>query len=230
MRVLGIDTSSLLGGVAILENETLLAESRLNVAVAHSERLMGEMDRMLRHSDLTVKDIDVFAVAVGPGSFTGLRVGLSTVKGLVYATGRPMVAVPTLEALAWNVPFCRYQVCPLLDARKGEVYAGLFKWTKGGFERIMEERALRIGDLLVEIKEETLFLGEGALLCGTQITGALGSRAYYAPGIRMVPSASNVAFLGMARALNEEFADPASTTPLYLRRSEAEKTGEAGLR
>ena len=127
MRVLGIDTSSLLGGVAILDNETLLAESRLNVAVAHSERLMGEMDRMLRHSDLTVKDIDVFAVAVGPGSFTGLRVGLSTVKGLVYATGRPMVAVPTLEALAWNVPFCRYQVCPLLDARKGEVYAGLFK-------------------------------------------------------------------------------------------------------
>src|SRR5512137_1077122 len=88
MKVLGLDTSTLLGGVAILDDGRLLAESRLNVAVAHSERLMVEIDRMLRHSGLSPKDIDVFAVAIGPGSFTGLRVGLSTVKGLLYATGR----------------------------------------------------------------------------------------------------------------------------------------------
>lgn len=227
MRVLGIDTSSLLGGVAIVEDERLLAESRLNVAVAHSERLMGEVERMVRHSGLGLKDIDVFAVAIGPGSFTGLRVGLSTVKGLVYATGRPMVSVPTLEALAWNVPFCRHQVCPLLDARRGEVYAGLFRWADGGFARLFGEEALRIADLLGRTAEETLFLGEGALLYRKQIAETLGARAHWAPGVAMVPAASNVALLGGKAALNGAFADPVTATPLYLRKSEAERVRES---
>ena len=122
MKILAIETSTMLGGVAIADDSAgLIAEVRLNVKSTHSERLMMEIDHVLKQSFLKMSDIDVFAIAVGPGSFTGLRIGLSTVKGLSYATGKPIVSVPTLEAFAWNFPYCRYPVCTLLDARKKEV-------------------------------------------------------------------------------------------------------------
>lgn len=128
MKILAIDTSTMLGGIAIMEDSKLIAESRLNVKSTHSERLMTEIEHCLKQSVLRIMDIDVFAVAIGPGSFTGLRIGLSTVKGFSFATGKPIVAVPTLEALAWNFPYSKYPVCTMLDARKREVYAALFKW------------------------------------------------------------------------------------------------------
>ncbi len=116
MKILAIETSTMLGGVAILdEYEGLIAEARLNVKSTHSERLMTAINHTLAQSDLRLSDIDAFAVAIGPGSFTGLRIALSTAKGLVYATGKPFVTVPTLEAFAWNFPFTRYPVCLMLD-------------------------------------------------------------------------------------------------------------------
>ena len=118
MRILAIDTSTMLGGIAIMDESLLIAESRLNVKSTHSERLMTEIEHCLKQSGVKISDIDVFAVATGPGSFTGLRIGLSTVKGFSYATGKPIVSVPTLEALAWNFPYSRYPVCTMLDARK----------------------------------------------------------------------------------------------------------------
>ena len=128
MKILAIDTSTMLGGIAIMDDLTLIAETRLNVKSTHSERLMTEIEHCLKQSSLKISDIDVFAVAIGPGSFTGLRIGLSAVKGLSYATGKPIVSVPTLDALALNFPYSRYPVCTMLDARKKEVYAALFKW------------------------------------------------------------------------------------------------------
>lgn len=226
MKVLGIETSTLLGGVALVEDDLLVAESRINVAVAHSERLMGEIAHVLRHARLAPDAVDAIAVSIGPGSFTGLRVGLSTAKGLAYGTGKPLVAVPTLEALAWNVPFSRYQVCPLLDARKQQVYAGLFSWSGTGFDRVFDEGAFGIEDLLRRIGHPTVFLGEGALLYRDRIREGLGDDAYFAPGNRIVPSPSNVAMLGMIKAREGAFADPVSVTPLYLRKSEAETAGE----
>jgi len=222
MRLLAIDTSTMLGGVAIMDNDTLVAEARINVKVTHSERLMPEIDHVLAQSGLEISDIDVFAFAVGPGSFTGLRVGLSTVKGLVYATGKKLVAVPTLEAFAWNIPFSKYPVCPLLDARKKEVYAGLFKWTDNGFVRVINEQVVEIGRLLSEINGPAFFLGEGSLIYRERIEDALNDRALFAPPQAMVPSPSNVAYLGMRIAERGEFSDPAGLVPLYLRRSEAE--------
>ncbi len=108
---------------------------------------------LLNNPDYTISDIDVFAVATGPGSFTGLRIGLSTVKGLSYATGKPIVSVPTLEALARNFPFCRYPVCTMLDARKKEIYAALFEWRNDGFIRLINEMSVRVDRLLEKINE-----------------------------------------------------------------------------
>lgn len=212
----------MLGGVALLDGGTLVAESRINVQVAHSERIMTEINRVLESAELGIGDIDVFALAIGPGSFTGLRVGLSTAKGLVYATGKKLVSVSTLEALAWNIPFSRHPVCTLLDARKKEVYAGLFAWAGDTFTRLMSDRAIRLGDLLREIKEPTVFTGEGAALYRDAIMNTIGGTAHFAQPQVMVPSPANVAYLGMKKAGREEFEDPVSLVPLYLRRSEAE--------
>jgi tRNA threonylcarbamoyladenosine biosynthesis protein TsaB len=222
VKLLAIETSTMLGGAAILSDDMLIAESRINVKVTHSERIMTEMNRMLESSGLEIGDIDVFAIAIGPGSFTGLRVGLSTIKGLVYATGKRLVAVPTLEALAWNLPFSRHPVCPLLDARRKEVYAGIFKWADNSFARIMEEQAVRLDDLLLKIKEPTIFTGEGSALYRDGIINAIGDRALFAQPQIMAPSPSSVAYLGMRKAQRGEFDNPVSLVPLYLRRSEAE--------
>jgi tRNA threonylcarbamoyladenosine biosynthesis protein TsaB len=154
MKVLAIDTSTLFGGVAIADDlDGMVIEVRLNVKSTHSERLMTTIDYALTQSGYTISDMDFFAVAIGPGSFTGLRIGLSTIKGFSYATGKPVVSVPTLEALAGNFPFCRYPVCPMLDARKKEVYSALFEWKGEGFVRLIDEISIGVERLLEKVNE-----------------------------------------------------------------------------
>lgn len=226
MKLLAIETSTMLGGTAIMDGDMLVAESRINVKVTHSERLMTGIDHALAQAGLKIEDIDVFAVTIGPGSFTGLRVGLSTVKGLVYATGKKLVSVPTMEALAWNIPFSRYDVCPLLDARKKEVYAGIFRWADYGFVRVLNEQAIGIDALMSSIIEPTIFLGEGALIYRDRIEANPGVKAFFAKPQHMVSSPANAAYLGMKKAMAGEFEDPIALAPMYLRKSEAEmKTG-----
>ncbi len=222
MKLLAIETSTMLGGVAILDNEKLIAESRINVKTTHSERLMSEIDRLLVCSSLKIDDIDVFGISIGPGSFTGLRVGLSAIKGLAYGTSKKIVSVPTLEAFAWNVSFSKYQVCPMLDARKKEVFAAIFKWHKDRFVRVMDERAIKIEELCRLIYEPTIFLGEGAILYKDTIEAWLKDLAILGNPQIMVPLPSNTAYLCMLKAKNGEFDDPITLTPFYLRKSEAE--------
>lgn len=226
MKILAIETSTMLGGVAVMDNNTLIAESRINVRTTHSERLLTEIDHILSLSNLTIRDIDVFGIAIGPGSFTGLRVGLSTVKGLVYATGAKLVAVPSLEAFAWNGAFSPYPVCPLLDARRKEVYAGIFRWSGDDFVREMAERPIAMDDLLAGITGTTLFLGEGAVIYGDMIRERLQEKAVFGSPSQMVPSPANTAHLALLKAGKGEFADPVSLSPLYIRRSEAEMKAE----
>jgi tRNA threonylcarbamoyladenosine biosynthesis protein TsaB len=222
MKVLGIDTSTTLGGIALIDEQILIAETRLNVKVAHSERLMSEVSLCVERTGLSLDDIDLFAIAVGPGSFTGLRVGVSTVKGLAYATGKPVTAVSTLEAFAWNAAFSRYPVCPLLDARKKEVYGAVFQWTDEGFVMQIPEGAYPIRALVERLTEQTLFLGEGALLYRSDIEEVFGSHAIFGSPEMMAPSPAHVAQLGMRNARNNIFCDPATLTPRYYRRSEVE--------
>jgi tRNA threonylcarbamoyladenosine biosynthesis protein TsaB len=223
MKILAIETSTMLGGIAIVdENSGLIAETRLNVKTTHSERLMTAVQNTLSQSEISLDDIDAFAIATGPGSFTGLRIGLSTVKGLSYATAKPLVTVPTLEAFAWNFPFSMYPVCLMLDARKKEVYSAVFKWNNGGFIRILKEISMKPADLLTELKGNVIFAGEGVLIYKDQIITILKERAIIASTEKMVPSPANVAMLGLLKAIKGDYTDAAEAVPLYIRKSEAE--------
>jgi tRNA threonylcarbamoyladenosine biosynthesis protein TsaB len=222
LKLLAVETATMLGGVAIMEGDRLVAESRLNIKVTHSERLMKEIDRVLQGASLEISDIDLFGISIGPGSFTGLRVGLSTIKGLVYATGKKLVTAPTLEAIAWNVPFSEYQICPMLDARKKEIYTALFRWSGNGFVRDLGECTLSIDELLPKIDTPTLFLGEGAILYKEKIQFVLKDRALFGAPQHMMPSPANVAMLCMGKAEKGEYSDALKALPAYHRRSEAE--------
>lgn len=223
MKILAIETSTMLGGVAVMdESNGLIIEVRLNVKSTHSERLMTEIDHALKQTGFHIADMDVFGVAIGPGSFTGLRIGLSTVKGFSYATGKPVVSVPTLEAFAWNFPYSMYPVCTMLDARKGEVYAAVFNWKGNGFERVIGETSINPDELVKTITGPTIFAGEGALLYRDSITKAAGKNAMFAMPQYMVPSPSNVACLGLKKANSGDLSEPINLVPFYIRKSEAE--------
>lgn len=230
MKILAIETSTMLGGVAVLgEAEGLIIETKLNIKATHSERLMREIDHALRQAGLVISDIDVFGVAIGPGSFTGLRIGLSTVKGFSYATGKPIVSVPSLEAFAWNFPYSAYPVCTMFDARKKEVYAAVFRWTGGGFERVMNEASMSPDDLVKACPGTVIFAGEGALLYRDVISKIAGENALFPAPQQMVPHPSNVAYLGLRKALKGDFAEPVGLVPHYIRKSEAEVKMESPL-
>lgn len=227
MKILAIDTSTMLGGVAIMDDLKLIVETRLDVKSTHSERLMTEIEHCLRRSGLKISDIDVFAVTIGPGSFTGLRIGLSTAKGFSYATGKPIVSVSTLEALACNFPYSRYPVCTMLDARKKEVYAALFKWDNGDLTKLINETSVKPEEftrhsLLAAHYDKFIFAGEGAILYRDKIIEVMGEKAIFASPEKMVPSPANVASIGLKKAILKEFSEPVSLTPVYIRKSEAE--------
>ncbi len=222
MKILALETSTMLGGVAIADEHGLIAEIRLNVKTTHSERMMTAIDWLLGQADLSLDKVDAVAVASGPGSFTGLRIGLATAKGLCYATGKPLVLVPTLEALAWHFPYCRHPVCTMLDARKGEVYAAVFLWKGDTFVTLVPETSITPEDLVRDLRDPLVLTGEGVSRYRERILSVLGERALIAPFHKMIPSPSNIALLGILRAQRADYSDLATAEPLYVRRSEAE--------
>jgi len=226
MIVLGIETSTKTGSVAVVTEDGVIAQYSLNIEVTHSERLMTTVDRVLKDTGMVISQVDGFAVANGPGSFTGLRIGLSTVKGLVLATGKPVAAVPTLKALAWNIPYSAFPVCPLLDARKNEVYASLYIYDGPALVQVMPERVIALNRLAEQISGKTVFTGEAAYLFQTEIIKIFGSSALFAPRSAALPSAAAVAEIGLDMIKKGAQSDPDALTPLYIRRPEAELAWE----
>ena len=230
MRLLAVETSTRTGALALLDAGVVVAESRVNITVTHGERLMAAIDAVLRSARWQLADVEAFAVALGPGSFTGLRIGLSTVKGLAFATGRPVVGVPTLDALAWSLPFCAYPVCPILDARKNEVYAAVYRTLDGGLEVLQPARAVAPAALAEDLRDQfdgpLVFLGDGLAPFAAVLTDILGTRARLAPAALRLPSAVTVGELGGGMLARGETMDPAVLLPLYLRPSEAELARE----
>ncbi|MBP1775468.1 MAG: Peptidase glycoprotease [candidate division NC10 bacterium] len=222
MLVLGIETSTRQGGVAIIGAERVVCETVLNVEATHSERLLPAVDRALDEAGMTLEGLGGIAVSIGPGSFTGLRIGLSTAKGLAYATGLPLVGVPTLEAMAWTLPAARWQVCPVLDARKQEVYAALFRHEPEGLRRMMDDTAMAPEDLCRLIRNPTLFLGDGVDAYAALFRERLGERMLLPPLASRGARPASVAELGRRRLLRGERDGPDSLVPRYLRPSEAE--------
>ncbi len=226
MRLLAVESSTLTGAVALLEGDTVVAESRLNIAVTHSERLLMAVDKLLTGARWRLQDVDALAVAVGPGSFTGLRIGVSTVKSLAFATGKPLVGIPTLDALAWTLPFAAHPVCPILDAKKGEVYTALYRTDAGGLVRLWDYRAVAPDELAEALLREgggpVVFVGDGVAPFRQLLGDALGADARFAPPAQRLPSAVTVGDLARQALERGERADPAALVPLYVRRSEAE--------
>lgn len=223
MKILALETATIAGSVAICDDSSgLMGEVRINVKIAHAERLMPSIIWLLESSRIQIEEIDAFAISIGPGSFTGLRIGLSTVKGFAFATNKPVVSVPTLDAFARTVPFSAYQICPLLDARKDEVFAGLYKWEDNNIIKIMPERAIRPEELIKEITEKTVFIGDGITRYGDMIKEMSGDKAIFPPPSIMSPSAATVGEIAFEKIKQGDLADPVALTPFYIRKSEAE--------
>ncbi|HNU71732.1 MAG TPA: tRNA (adenosine(37)-N6)-threonylcarbamoyltransferase complex dimerization subunit type 1 TsaB [Thermodesulfobacteriota bacterium] len=228
MNVLGIETATQTGGIAIANEKGLLSEYSLCVGATHSGRLLPALDYVLKNSGLSLHEIDVLAVSLGPGSFTGLRIGICTAKGLALAAGKPITGIYTLDALVDVYRGTDAIVCPMLDARKKEVYTAAYRTSRIGELQVLQPpRAVAPERFLKSLHEDSvLFLGEGSVLYRALIEQALGSRAVFAPAHLNQPRAAAIALLGLSQAKKGNFLSASSLTPLYVRPSDAEMTRE----
>lgn len=225
MKILGVDTSSAVVSCAICEDDKLISECVLNNKLTHSQTLMPMIDNVFKMSGILPQEIDIFAVANGPGSFTGLRIGVTTVKGLAHAVKKPVVGVNTLEAMCYNLPFCPHIIAPIMDARREQVYNGLFRFCKGNLKEIAAPRAIALADVLSELKamgENVVFLGDGVPVFYDKIKEILGDIALFAPQGTNAQRAASVC----EAAKNKETINYSQLVPVYLRKSQAEREAE----
>ena len=222
MKILGIDTATPIGSIALIDGDTLIAEHTLNIVQAHSSRLMPAIDTVLKWGNLTVDALDGCAVGIGPGSFTGIRIGVATIKSVCYALDKPIVGVSTLEAIAYNLRWTNGVICPLLDARRSEIYGAVFR---GGpdWQRLSEDLCLSIDDYLDRLDTYTPpncavnFVGDGLLTYGDAVRKRLGERAYFADAIFNVPRGATIAQLGSQRLQDGESDNYWTLVPNYVR-------------
>ena len=219
--MLAIETATLAGSAALLDDDQVIGQSLLDVTLTHSERLMAMVDRLLADCGWDIASLGALAVSIGPGSFTGLRVGVATVKGLAMALGLPVAPVPTLDALAGNLPFADAPVCPVLDARKGEVYLSLYRWREDGMRREWDYLALSPRAAAERLQAPVIVIGDGVPACLPYL-GRLGVGLRVAPPSHSAPSAAVVGRLGLRALAVGKGVAAASLAPLYVRPSQAE--------
>jgi tRNA threonylcarbamoyladenosine biosynthesis protein TsaB len=223
MKVLGIDTSTSCGSVGLMDDGEVISDYLLNIMVTHSERLLGAIELVLREARCPIGDIDGWAISLGPGSFTGLRIGVSTVKGLAFATGKPVAGVSTLDVLASQITPTSYLICPILDARKKEVYTAFYRYEESNsLKRQSDYQAIRPEDLVKKIKEQTIFLGDGLKTYGEFLLNSLPSLAIFPPTTLYVSHGSMVAKLGFELLKRGGHLNLSTFAPFYIRPSEAE--------
>lgn len=224
MLVLGIETSSRTSSLALLDEATgLIGEVRIQLNLTQSETLMTNLDFLLKNAGTGLESVDALAVSIGPGSFTGLRVGLSAAKGLAFHRRIPVVPVSTLKAMAQLLVLSGHQICPIISSRKNEIYAALYRARGGELECVMEEAPMHPDDLPSRITEPTVFTGDASFAMEDFLKESLGPNALFAPPMLRVPSAAPVAELGLG-LLKSGSEIPAVETlaPRYLKSSEAE--------
>jgi len=225
MKILAAETATLAGSVALCEDDQLLGEITLELPRKHSERLVPAIEFLLDQHQLKPQELDGLAVDIGPGSFTGLRVGLATMKGLAFSLNKPLVGVDSLEVLVQNLSLASGLLVPILDARKGQIFAALFRGQgQGRPERISEDWVLNPEDLVKKISEPALLFGEGARVYQEGLRASLGERAGFAPAGQDQPRAYHLARLARPLLLAGEGRDPDQWLPNYLRLSDAERS------
>ena len=229
MKILAADTSTDVNTVAVCRDGRVLAETAVLCPRKHAERLVETVDWVLDEAEVSLADLDGLAVSLGPGSFTGLRIGVATWKGLALGAGLPLAGAPTLDAMARLGACDNGLVCPLLDAKMGEVYGAVYRFESGIRRKLAPERVGNVEDILAGIEGKVIFLGDGAETYRSRIEAANGINSVFLPHLRGMPRASAVAVEAEAIFLSGENTDPASLNPLYLRKSQAELNRLADL-
>ncbi|MCD7819652.1 MAG: tRNA (adenosine(37)-N6)-threonylcarbamoyltransferase complex dimerization subunit type 1 TsaB [Lachnospiraceae bacterium] len=226
MKILALDSSGLVASVAIAEDDILLAEYTLNYKKTHSQTLLPMLDEVTRMTELDLQTIDAIAVAGGPGSFTGLRIGSATAKGLGLALNKPLVSVPTVDALAYNLYGCSANICPMMDARRNQVYTGIYTFDKEQFVTKRPQEPMAVEDiigLLNDLGNEVVFLGDGVPVYREQIHQLIKVPYRFAPANMNRQRAASVAVLAMHYYEEGKIQTAAEHRPEYLRLSQAER-------
>lgn len=233
MKIIGLDSSGLVASAAIVEDGVLLAEYTTNYKKTHSQTLLPMLAELRDMIELDLNSVDAIAIAAGPGSFTGLRIGSATAKGLGFALDKPLVEVPTLEGLAYNIWGTQHLICPLMDARRNQVYAGLYEFVREGqdfrLQTLKEQCVEDIHDILDRINEqnkEVIFLGDGVPVYREVIETYTEVSFVFAPASHNRQRAAAIASLGAIYYKEGKTVAAAEHKPEYLRKSQAEREKE----
>ncbi len=226
MKILALDSSGLVASVAVVEDDTLLVEYTVDYKKTHSQTLLPMLDEAARMIELDLNTLDAIAVAGGPGSFTGLRIGSATVKGLGLALDKPIVSVPTVDALACNLYGCAGIICPMMDARREQVYTGIYQFEEGKLVILRPQEPMAVADLIGILNENgkrVTFLGDGVPIYQEKIREQIQVPYSFAPANLNRQRASSVAVFAMQYCREGKIQTAAEHHPEYLRMSQAER-------
>jgi tRNA threonylcarbamoyladenosine biosynthesis protein TsaB len=224
MKVLGIDTSSQAASIAIMDDQKLIAEYTINTKKTHSQKLMIMIEEMFKLSDMKIDEIDLIGVCIGPGSFTGLRIGMSTAKAIAHVRNIPIVGVNSLESLAFNMSFSKYTICPIIDAQRNQVYTNSYTWENNKLTSKDDIKVVSIDELVENAKngsDEVILLGEAVGLYKEKIENA--KNINIAPNSNNISRASSLCQLAINKYNNKiDVHNCYTINPMYIRKSQAE--------
>lgn len=230
MRLLAIDSAGLVASVAVAEEDNLLAEYTINFKKTHSETLLPMIDAMMEFTGMDIASVDAIAVSAGPGSFTGLRIGSATAKGLGLALNKPLVSVPTLESMAYHFVESEHLICPMMDARRKQVYTGIYRFQEGKFTIVKDGCACSVEELVEfcnSCGETVIFLGDGVPVYREYLEEKLQIPHRYAPLHMNRQRASAVAARAYDLIQEGKMETAGEHAPVYFRKSQAERELEA---
>ena len=233
MRILAIDSSSMVATVAITTDGILNAEYTINHKKTHSQTLLPMIAEIVKMIEIDMDNIDAVAITGGPGSYTGLRIGSATAKGIGLALNKPIINVPTMDALAYNLYSSQYVICPIMDARRGQVYTGIYKFEETEMKTIKPQCIMMIDELIKEldtIKESVMFLGDGVDVHKQLIDDIMDTKHYYAPASMNRHKASTLGTIAEIYYKNGKTETAKEHKPEYLRLSQAERELKAKMK
>ncbi len=226
MKVLAIDSSGLVASVAIVSDNEMIAEYTVNYKKTHSQTLMPMINEIVEMTKTDLKELDGIAISKGPGSFTGLKIGAATAKGLGLVLDIPIIAIPTVDGIAYNLYKTKGIICPIMDARRNQAYTGLYKWINDEFTVLSEQKVAKIEELVKEINElneEVIFLGDGVEIFKNQLKELVNVPYSYAPSHLSKQRAGAIGALGIEYMKKGETIHADNFAPSYLRKSQAER-------
>lgn len=226
MKILALESSGLVASVAVMEDQKMIGEFTTNFKKTHSQTLLPMLDELIKTLDMELSDIDAIAVSKGPGSFTGLRIGSATAKGLGLALNKPLIPVPTVDALAYNLCGSAHLICPMMDARRQQVYTGLYAFENGHFKVVLPQRAVPVEEIIDEINQRgrsVIFLGDGVPVYKTLIESSVKTEYQFAPAHLAYQRAGALGALAQIYYSEGKIESASAHRPDYLRVSQAER-------